>query len=156
MAGSPYWKGIASRGERCRNEIQKLKDFRHEDIDVTMERLEKLIHKKIEELESCLEEVDEEVINVTGHWEFDESGSWKKVRTMDFDFCSSMFINVHHHIEEEMESLYVNVLQILKDTCKSHGIKFEVRESDEMLYKPTRSKNLGNGWHTIPRNVILK
>ena len=122
-----------------------------------MKKLEKFIHEKINELEKCLEEVDEEVKNVTGHWVFDENGSWEKVRKQDFDFCSSMFTNVHHHIDEEMESLYTNVLQVLKDTCEIHGLEFKLRESDERLYEPTRSKYIcKGGWIIIPRSVILK
>ena len=152
-----YWKGIACRGERCRKDIQKMKDLNNKEINSSMEKLEKFIHEKINELEKCLEEVDEEVKNVTGHWVFDENGSWEKVRKQDFDFCSSMFTNVHHHIDEEMESLYTNVLQVLKDTCEIHGLEFKLRESDERLYEPTRSKYIcKGGWIIIPRSVILK
>ena len=110
------------------------------------------------ELENCLEEVGEEVKEMIGHWEFDEAGNWRKIEKEDDNVKSAMFESVEHHIEEEMESMYVTVLQNLKDSAAKIGKEIKKIRSDDDLSKPMRLKRsfyLGSHFW-VPRNVILK
>ena len=63
-----------------------------------------------------------------------------------------------HYIEEEIESLYVTVLQNLKDLAKKAGQEFKKHDYDDQYYEPMRLKCgwFLNGWYWVPRNLILK
>ena len=141
---------------RFKKEFERLKQMNIEDISLSMSELENVIHEKLQELWECVEEVDNEVKDVTGHWKYDVDGLWKKTQKEDRDFCTSMFQNLTHHIEEEIESLHTSVLQCILDNCRKHSLNFEFQESDEELFQDMRIKNCGDGWHRIPRTVILK
>ena len=151
-----YWRMENCTGSRCRKEIEKLKQKKVTEIDEWMVQVEEMIQSKLKELDDCLEEVDDEVKNVTGHFKFDNDDKWKKLNIQDSRFCSDMFRNLGEYIEEEMVSLYVTVLQNIKDACQKYGFNFESHEYDEDLYKDTRMKIVGAQWVSIPRNVILK
>ena len=156
------WRGTNGRGERCRKEIQKLKDLKINEVDEEMRKLEKIIKRKVKELENDLDEVFEEVSCSIGHWEFDENDIWKNSFYEDRTFSFEMFCSLSHYMEEEMESLYVTVLQKLKDTASKVGQTIAQEQSDAELYKPYRIKvihhNINPKWCSIkiPRNVILK
>ena len=149
------WRGTNGRGERCRKEIQKLKDLKDTEIYEEMRKLETYIKEKVKELENDLDEVVEEVKCSTGHWEFDEGN---KSFHEDVRFSSEMFCNVSHYIEEEMESLYVTVLQKLKDTADKVGQTIEPEWSDAELYQPHRLKRIDMDINPIKirRNIVLK
>ena len=69
-----------------------------------------------------------------------------------------MFCNVSHYIEEEMESLYVTVLQKLKDTADKVGQTIAPEWSDTELYQPYRLKMIDMDINPIKirRNIVLK
>ena len=150
------WKGM--EGERCRKEIERLRKSGNAEVIDDMVQIEKLIDNKINELEKCLEEVAIEVKEITGNWVFDEAEKWQKDWLEDCRVKQSMFQCVEHHIEEEIESLYVTAVQLLKDSATKIGQEIEPDRKDHELYKPMRWKRSYylNGHFFVPRNVILK
>ena len=150
------WKDM--EGERCRNEIERLRKIGNAEVKEDMSQIEKMIDDKIKELEECLEEVANEVKEITCNWEFDEAEKWQKVWLLDCKVKGVMFQCVEHHIEEEIETLYVTAVQQLKDSAAKIGQEIEPHRKDPELYKPMRWKRSYylNGHFFVPRNVILK
>ena len=152
------WRGIACRGARRRKEIEKLRQSKDFEVLEDMVKIETFIDTKIAELENCLEEVAEEVKGMIGHWVFDEAGKWMKSRKDDDNYRFAIFESVEHHIEEEMESMYVIVLQNLKDSAAKIRKEIQKHKYEDELSKPMRLKNsfyLGSHFW-VPRNVVLK
>ena len=150
------WKGM--EGERCRKEIERLRKIGNAEVMEDMSQIENMISDKIEELENCLEEVATEVKEITGNWEFDEAEKWQKIWLEDCRVKAAMFECVKHHIEEEIECLYVTAIQHLKDSAAKIGQEIEPHKKDHELYKPKRWKRSYylNDHYLVPRNVILK
>ena len=150
------------RGRRIRKEISKFKAKGITEITQSMVQTESMITDKQNNLAVEIEEALEEVEESIGHFEFDEySDKWRKEMDQDRDFANNMLLNCRYYVEQEMEDLYVTVVQILKDT----GIKLNdeiepdnhsLWDTDDHLKKPFWLGQRGKCWTHIPRNVILK
>ena len=110
-----------SRGAQCRREIGLLKQSKNAEVQEAMQKIENDIEAKISELETCLMEVAEEVKETICHYECDEAGLWRKQVPLERHFIYKMFESVHYHIDDEIEKLYLRVLQILKENSMKEG-----------------------------------
>ena len=145
------------RGERCRREIQKFKAKGILEISQLMIDTEEMIDKKISELKMEVQEVATEVKDLVGHWGYDGTNKWKDAFHSDYDLIRNMLDQgVRYHVEQEMEDLYVSIIQILKDTGIKLGDEIQPIFSDIDLKHKFWYTRRGNGWEGIPRNVILK
>ena len=136
-----------SRGAQCRREIDIMKQSRNADVQKAMENIEGEIHSKISELEACYKEVAKEVEDTICHYEYDEDGSWKKQVPLEQNFMFQMFQSVNHFIDDEIENLYLKVLQTLKENS--------IKEGKELkdLYMPYKIKSYVNSGF-IPKKHI--
>ena len=114
------WKDTnCGRGERCRSEIRNFKSKDIEYVTKQMTSLDNKIEQKLKELKSEILEVEEEVERVVGHWDFQDflhrnelfCVEWRR----DWDFVRNMFANLKCYVKQEMEDLYVLVVNELKD-----------------------------------------
>ena len=150
------WKRGFS-GNRCKREIQKFRESKNLEVQEAMNRIESSIEKEIQELETCFEEVREEVAGAIGHYEFDTEGKWRKEYHLDLDFCNDMFKNVAYHMNEVTDVLYITCLQTFYDYAEQEGIELEILwHGDESSCRPYRSDNIAYGHGKIPRKVYLK
>ena len=125
-----------SRGAQCRREIHLLKQSKIAEVQEAMHKIENDIEAKISALEACLMEVAKEVEETICHYECDEAGLWRKQVPLERHFIYKMFESVHYHIDEEIENLYLRVLQTLKENSRKEG-----RELGD-LYMPYKIKFL--------------
>ena len=150
------------RGNRCRKEIKRFKSKCIENVTTQMVSLENKIDQKLKDLSNEILEVEEEVEDMVGHWNFQDflhrETFWKKESRRDHFFLRDIFESLSFHVEQEMEDFYVSVVQELKDLGIKLGDEIEpygsIYHFDEDLKKPYYV-----GEHTREvrdRNVILK